>query len=103
VIKEAHALSPSIWAYGYELTPPVTRDRLAGIQGLLDDEHRDADLTERIWAGRFINGDEVTHILIVSGTPDQDRMVNRKVAEELLRLHAGYLVTPSLEVLDAME
>jgi hypothetical protein len=100
LIQEAHSPSPSIWAYGYKLSPPVARDLLSGIQTLLDDEHRDAQLTDRIWAGRFINGDEITHILIVSGTPDQDREVNKKLAEEFLRLHADYLVTPALVVLD---
>lgn len=98
--QEAEAPTPHIWAYGYKLSPPVTRLRLEGIQTLLDDEHRDAQQTDRIWSGRLINGDEITHILIVSGTPDQELPVNLRLAQEFDRLAADYLVTAPLVILD---
>lgn len=100
MIQPARTLSTHIWAYGYKLSPPVSRNRLAGVQALLDDEHRDAQLTDRIWAGRLINGDEITDILVVSGTPNQNLAVNRKLAAEFLRLHADFFMTSSVEVRD---
>lgn len=96
--EEGHISIPHMWAYGYELRPPVSRDRLAGIQALLDDGHLIARRTAEVWSGRFINGDEITYILVVSGTPDQDLEVNRKLADEFRRLDAGFMMTASMEV-----
>lgn len=88
----------ALWAYGYELAPPVARDRMGGIRAVLDVGHREAELASRIWEGRLINGNDITHILVVSGTPAQDLDVNRKLEAELARLEAGFSVTASLEV-----
>lgn len=87
-----------LWAYGYELAPPVARDRLEGVQAVLDGGHAEAGLTAAIWEGRFINGDHVTHILVVSDTPAQDLDVNRRLEAELVRLEAAFSVTPPLKV-----
>ncbi|MDT8369651.1 MAG: hypothetical protein RQ745_10625 [Longimicrobiales bacterium] len=87
-----------LWAYGYELAPPVARDRLGSMQAVLDAGHTEARKTSEIWEGRFINGDYITHILVVSDTPAQDLDINRRVEAELTRLDAGYSVSASLEV-----
>lgn len=88
----------SLWLYGYELAPPVLRDRMGGIQDVLDVGRSEAERAGRIWEGRFVNGDHITHILVVSGTPAQDLDVNHRLEAELARLDAGFSVTASLEV-----
>lgn len=88
----------ALWAYGYRLAPPVARDRLGGMQAILDAGHAEARETAQIWEGRFINGDHITDILVVSGTPAQDRDINRRLEAELVRLETGYSVSVSLEV-----
>lgn len=90
----------ALWAYGYELAPPVARDRLGGVQAVLDEGHSEAELAARIWEGRFVNGGDITHILVVSGTPAQDLDVNRRLEAELVRLEARFSITPPLEVVN---
>lgn len=99
MIQEKHDLpATSLWVYGYELVPPVLRDRLGGIQDVLDAAHSEAELAGRIWEARLVNGDHITHILVVSGTPTQDLDVNHRLEAELGRLEARFSVTASLEV-----
>lgn len=99
MIQNGNHIPPrALWAYGYTLAPPVTRTRLGGIQAVLDAGHSDAALAAEIWEGRFVNGDEITHILIVSDDPAQDLDVNHRLEAELLRIGAGFSRTASLEV-----
>lgn len=99
MIQDKHELpARSLWVYGYQLVPPVLRDRMKGIQDLLDAGHSEAELAGQTWEGRFVNGDHITHILVVSGSPAQDLDVNHKLEAELVRLEAGFSVTASLEV-----
>lgn len=99
MIHEKHnGSTAALWAYGYELAPPVARDRMGGVQAVLDAGHSEAELAGRIWEGRFVNGDHITHILVVSGTPARDLEVNRRLEAELMRLKAGFSVTAPLEV-----
>lgn len=88
----------SLWAYGYELTPPVARNRLKGVQAILDDGHHEARGRAQVWEGRFVNGEYITHILVVSGTPARDRGINRRLEAELNRLHAAFSVSAPVEV-----
>lgn len=98
MMQENHRPPKSLWAYGYELAPPVARARIGGLQAVLDAGHSEAALTTAIWEGRFINGDRITHILVVSDSPAQDADINRRLEAELRRLDAGYSVSVSLEV-----
>jgi hypothetical protein len=91
--------SPSdrpIWAYGYEITPPLPVDRLRAIEGLVSEEQAHAKLARRTWQGRLVVDEQVTHILVLSDTADQDLSVNRRLEAELKRLDAGFLVTPAV-------
>lgn len=90
--------SASLWAYGYELAPPVARIRLKGMQSILDEGHTEARRRAQIWEGRFINGEYITHILVVSGTPARDGAINRRLEAELTRLDAGFSVSTPVEV-----
>jgi hypothetical protein len=87
-----------VWAYGYEIDPPVALDRLETIESLVDEEHTNAKLGARTWQGRLVVDEKVTHILVVSDTPDQDREVNRRLAAELKRLDALFLVSSPREL-----
>jgi hypothetical protein len=88
----------AIWTYGYALTPPVARDRMGPMRTLLDEGHEKARLASEVWEGRFVNGDGITHILVVSDRPDQDLEVNHLLEAELERLHAPFAMTRALAV-----
>jgi len=86
----------TLWAYGYQLVPPIARDRMGPMEALLDDGHANALLAELTWEGRLINGDGITHILVVSDRPDQDLEVNRLMEAELNRLEAPFAMTAAV-------
>ncbi len=88
------------WAYGYEITPPLPLDRLSKIESLVEDEHSSAKLGERRWKGRLVVEEQVTHILVVSDSPDQNLEVNRRLEAELRRMEAAFSVPAPLEVRD---
>jgi hypothetical protein len=90
----------AVWAYGYEIDPPVALDQLGTIESLVDEEHANAKLSARTWQGRLVVDEKVTHILVVSDSPDQDRDVNRRLEAELKRLKALFLVTPPVALAD---
>ncbi|TVR59441.1 MAG: hypothetical protein EA422_15000 [Gemmatimonadales bacterium] len=97
-IEEGSPPRRSFWAYGYVLDPPVHRDRLGPMGALLDEGHEQARILARTWEGRFINGDDITHILVVSDQPNQDLEVNQLLEAELYRLKTSFAVTRSVPV-----
>lgn len=88
------------WAYGYRIEPPLTQARLRVIEGLLGAERSNAKLGARTWEGRFVVEEQVTHILVVSDSPDQQLEVNHKLEAELRKLDAGYSITPAVAMAD---
>ena len=89
-----------LWAYAYELVPPQPQDRLRAINALLDQERAAARTRARTWEGRVVVEEHVTHILIVSDSPEQDREVNRRVEAGLRNLSAGFSLTVPIAVAD---
>lgn len=89
-----------MWAYAYEIVPPQATDRLHMIKTLLDRERSEAQRGARIWAGRFVTEEQVTHILVVSDSPDQAGEVNRSIEAELTALRAEFSVTAPMSVAD---
>jgi hypothetical protein len=87
-----------IWTYGYALIPPIARDRMGPMEILLDDGHTKARRASRTWEGRLIDGEGVSHIMVVCDTPDRNLEINGFLEAELARLEALYLVTESILV-----
>jgi hypothetical protein len=92
--------SRKMWAYGYEISPPMTQERLKAIEHFLDEEHAEAKRQTRTWQGRFIVEEQVTHIMVVSDSSDQKSEVNRRLEAELTRLEAMYSLTPAMPLHD---
>lgn len=92
---------PAVWAYGYKISPPLTQDRLHSLRELLEDEQVQAKRDRRTWEGRFVVDEAVTHILVVSDSPDQQLESNHRLEEALRRLEAGFLVTSSVALTGA--
>jgi hypothetical protein len=83
----------NLWAYSYKIVPPQPEARLAAINALLDRERADAKDRARTWESRVVVEEHVTHILVVSDSPEQDLEVNRRVEAGLRELRAGFSVT----------
>ena len=88
----------AIWAYAYQIVPPQPAERLHAIRALLDREAMDAKTRARTWEARLVAEDHVTHILVVSDSPEQDLDVNQRVEAELRDLEAGFSVTVPMAV-----
>ena len=86
------------WAYSYQIVPPQSKGRLRTIQALLDQERADAEREGRTWKGRFVLDQRITHILVLSDSPDQSREVNLRLEAELKELMAGFSVTVPLQI-----
>ena len=88
----------ALWAYAYEIVPPKNADHMKVIEALLDEEHAQAKDTARTWRGQLVCEQQVTHILVVSDTADQDGEVNRRLERGLKRLKAGFSRTVPMPV-----
>src|ERR1041384_5490284 len=93
--KKRRPASKTRWAYAYRIVPPQAEDQLRAIQTLLDREHSDARRRARTWEGRFVLEEQITHILVVSDSPDQDRQINRRLGLALNELEA--LLRPGID------
>lgn len=97
-VPPAHAAPKTVWAYAYEFDPPQPEDRLRAVRALLEREHRRAAEGESTWEGRFVRENRVTHILVVTDSPDQGREVNRRLEAGLKAIAAGFAITVPLAV-----
>jgi hypothetical protein len=98
VVSQQRQSQTSLWAYAYQIVPPQPKRRLDTIQELLDHEHEAARAGARTWTGRLVLERQVTRILIVADSPDQERGVNRGLASELHRLQVTFSLTASLAI-----
>jgi hypothetical protein len=90
----------AVWSYGYEILPALPQSRLRSLEAILHKEHRIAKRNKRKWTGRFVVEEQVTHLLVVSDTSDQQLEVNRRVETELKKLAAAYSITSPVEITD---
>lgn len=99
----AHATTPEgaerlVWAYAYRIESPRPEAQLGDVRRLLEREQAEAGLGTRVWQARLVLDALVTHVLVVSDDPAQDRHVNRCVEAELKRLHASFSITAPLAI-----
>jgi len=88
----------TLWTYAYQIEPPEVEERLLSVRTLLDDEHVQAGNGTRTWGARVVTEKRVTHILVVSDSPDRGREINGRLEAELTRLSVGFSMTAPLEV-----
>ncbi len=100
VEKARRGVPKSLWAYAYEIVPPPAEDQLSAIRTLLEKEHSEARRAARTWTGKLVYGPQVTHILVVSDSPDQRRDVNRRIEGRLKQLKAAFALTVPMAVAD---
>jgi len=87
-----------VWAYAYQIDPPRPESQLGDVRHLLDQEQASATIDIRPWQARLVLEAHVTHILVVSDSPAQDRHINRSVEAELKRLNAPFTITVPLAI-----
>ena len=90
----------TLWAYAYEILPPQPDDLMKEIGILLSEAHANAKRTQRLWAGRMIREQRVTHIMVVSDSPKQTLEVNNRLESRLERLKAKYSLSVPMAVAD---
>jgi len=83
----------SLWVYAYQMDPPQAAQRMRRIRALLAEENRAAKESSRHWTARMVVQEQVTHLLIVSDTPELDGEVNRRLAARLKALELEYSLT----------
>ena len=90
----------TIWAYAYQIVPPQAEEKLHAIKDLLHLENSAAQDGSRTWTGRVVSERQITHILVVSDSPEQNHEVNRKLEAALTELQAGFSITAPMAVDD---
>lgn len=98
---EGSSTSPApaaLWAYAYRMEPPQTEATMALIRALVDEENGEARHGSRKWSARLVVEPQVTHVLIVSDSPDLLHEGNRKLEAELKASGVLFSVTVPLMV-----
>lgn len=91
---------PVIWAYTYKLSPPLSVAKLHEVQLLLEKEKVAAKARSGTWEARFVTDERISHILVLSDSPDLELEANRNLEQALRTLDAYYNLTVPMIVLD---
>lgn len=89
-----------MWAYAYQIVPPQSEGRLAAVKALLDREHTRAKASAHTFEGRFVHEQQITHLLVVTDSPEQNGEANKRLEAALAKLQAGFVLTAPLAVTD---
>jgi hypothetical protein len=100
VSKKRSQLPKTIWAYAYHIIPPQIAGRLRTIKTLLDHEHADAQGGGQTWVGRMVLEQQITHILVVSDSPEQSCEANRRLEAALKELKVEFSIGAPMVVAD---
>lgn len=87
-----------IWAYTYTLVPPRSAEELRSIRKVLDNERRAAAVRDARWEARLVNDERISHILVLSDSPDVDVEVNNRLEAALRAIGAGFAITVPMAV-----
>lgn len=88
----------TLWAYTYRLDPPQTVTRLKAVRALLEREHTAALSRTGTWEGRLVVDDRISHILVLSDSPQLDGDVNRRLETALRALDASFALTVPMAI-----
>jgi hypothetical protein len=88
----------TLWAYTYRLEPPQSAVRLKDVRALLDREHAAAGKGNGTWEGRLVVDDRVSHILVLSDSPQLDGGANLRLEAALRTLDATFALTVPMAI-----
>jgi hypothetical protein len=100
--KTGRRVRRTLWAYDYAIVPPQEEEQLDRLRRILEVAHTAARRAARTWTGRVVREQQVTHILVVSDSPDQDRGVNRRLEGLLNQANASFSLTAPMAVAAAV-
>jgi len=100
VDKAQRSPPDTLWVYAYEFARPPEENQLNAIRTLLEREHMTARRTARKWTGKLVCERRLTHILVVSDSPDQGREVNHRIESRLKLLQAAFSLTVPMALPD---
>lgn len=97
---ESGALSreESLWAYAYQLLPTRSTDLVRAIADLVNRENTDARGSAHTWRARLVTEPQVTHVLVLSDTPERDRDMNRRLEARLRELDVRFTVSVPMRI-----
>ncbi|HUP52659.1 MAG TPA: hypothetical protein VM198_09285 [Longimicrobiales bacterium] len=102
-MMEKPTVGSSLWVYGYEMIPPHREQGMTVIRGLINRKNGEAKREDRTWTARLVTEQQVTHVMIVSDSPELDLEANRAVEAELRTLGVDFLATIPMLVGDGAE
>lgn len=94
---------PKIWAYTYQLTPPLSVAKLREVKHLLEKEQAAAKARSGTWEARFVADERISHILVLSDSPDLELEANRNLEQALRTINAYYNLTVPMVVDEALD
>lgn len=89
---------PVIWAYTYKLSPPLSVEKLREVKLLLEQERTAAKAREGTWEARFVADERISHILVLSDSPDLETEANKHLEQALRTLDSYYNLTVPMVV-----
>jgi hypothetical protein len=93
MIRKGNGDSPAVWAYAYKIAPPHAARKMRSIAQLLAHEKEIARRDGRVWTGKLVMEEQVTHILVVCDRPEQDLAANLRLEAGLKGLKASFSIT----------
>jgi len=103
VVPKKRIRSLSLFAYAYLVVPKQAESRLDAIRAIIEGENKAAERAARIWTGRLVQENRITHILIVSDSTEQNLDINRLLETELKRMKAEFFLTNPMAIPGSVE
>jgi hypothetical protein len=98
-VSKTRKRSPkTMWTYAYRIVPPQAEHRLSTIKALLEHEQADARRKALTWVGRVVLEEQITHIMVVSDSPERSREANGRLEAEFKALAVGYSISAPMLV-----
>lgn len=101
--KDMPPTGKPLWAYAYQMNPPQAEHRMEQVRALLEQENGEAKLGAGTWVARIIVEPQVTHILVVSDSPELNRKLNTRLEVSLRELDTRFSITVPMPLGDRVE